>query len=158
TLDVLRSCGSRVTWVSEKDRGQTHAINKGLARARGEVLAYLNSDDVLFPGAVRRVVDHFLARPGCDLVYGKAECIDEDDRFLDYYPTAEYSFERLMDNDYICQPATFWRSRVARLIGPFDESLQLAMDYEYWLRLDRAGGCLEHLPEVLAGTRHHAQA
>jgi glycosyltransferase involved in cell wall biosynthesis len=75
SVEVLRSYGARFTWVSEPDGGQTAAINKGLSRARGEVLAYLNSDDVLYPDAVARVVAHFAANPDCDLVYGRAHYI-----------------------------------------------------------------------------------
>ena len=157
TVSVLKSYGDRVRWVSEKDRGQTHAINKGMADARGEIRAYLNSDDLLRPGAVSRVVEHFRARPGCDLVYGRDALIDADGGYLGMYPTAEYSFEALADCCCISQPATFWRARLADRIGPLDESLQLVMDYEYWLRADRAGGKIEHVSDVLASTRMHRQ-
>ena len=157
TVAVLKSYGDRVRWVSEKDRGQAHAINKGMAEARGEIRAYLNSDDLLRPGAVRRVVEHFQTRPACDLVYGRDAFIDADGRYVGMYPTADYSFATLADGCCISQPATFWRKRLADLIGPFDESLHLVMDYDYWLRADRAGGTLEHIPDVLAHTRLHRQ-
>jgi glycosyltransferase involved in cell wall biosynthesis len=158
TLAVLKSYGDRVKWVSEKDRGQADAINKGMAEARGEIRAYLNSDDLLRPGAVSRVVEHFRARPACDLVYGRDALIDARGTYLGMYPTAEYSFEALADCCCISQPAAFWRARLAKAIGPFDESLHLVMDYEYWLRADRAGCVLEHVPDVLAHTRIHRQA
>jgi glycosyltransferase involved in cell wall biosynthesis len=158
TVAVLKSYGDRVKWVSEKDRGQTHAINKGMAQAAGEVRTYLNSDDLLRPGAVGRVVEHFRARPGCDLVYGRDAMIDASGRYLNMYPTAEYSFDRLVENCCISQPAAFWRKRIADRVGPFDESLQLVMDYDYWLRVDRAAGAMEHIPDVLAHTRIHQQS
>lgn len=157
TVAVLKSYGDRVAWVSEKDRGQADAINKGMAQARGEIRAYLNSDDLLRPGAVRRVVEHFAARPACDLVYGRDALIDAGGRFLGMFPTAEYSFEALADRCCISQPAAFWRKRLADAIGPFDPALHLVMDYDYWLRAGAAGMSLEHIPDVLAHTRMHRQ-
>ncbi len=156
SVAVLRSYGGRVAWASEPDRGQSHAINKGFARARGAVRAYLNSDDTLLPDAVRTAVAYFQRHPECDLVYGRARYIDEDDRDVGAYETADYSFERLARGCFICQPAAFWRARVADKVGPFNEALHYAMDYEYWLRVARAGGVLRHVPDVLAASRVHA--
>jgi glycosyltransferase involved in cell wall biosynthesis len=157
TVAVLKSYGAQVAWVSEKDRGQADAINKGMAQARGEIRAYLNSDDLLRPGAVRRAVEHFEKRPACDLVYGRDALVDAGGRFLGMFPTAEYSFETLADCCCISQPAAFWKKRLADAIGPFDESLHLVMDYDYWLRAGAAGMALEHIPDVLAHTRMHRQ-
>jgi glycosyltransferase involved in cell wall biosynthesis len=157
TVAVLKSYGDRVAWVSEKDRGQTHAINKGMAQARGSIRAYLNSDDLLRPGAVSRAVEHFRTTPVCDLVYGRDAMIDAAGSYLGMYPTREYSFEELVERCCISQPAAFWRSRLADRIGPFDEALSLVMDYDYWLRADRSGAQIEHIPDVLAHTRHHRQ-
>src|SRR5262245_29974254 len=137
TVEVLQSYGHQLTWVSEPDRGQSAAINKGLSWARGEVLAYLNSDDVLLPGAVARVVAHLTANPHCDLVYGRAHYIDEHDQVVGAYHTDDYSFARLMHDCCICQPAAFWRRRIQDRVGAFDEALDYAMDYDYWLRVDR---------------------
>ncbi len=155
---ILKSYGDRFPWVSQRDGGQTNAINMGLAQSRGEIQAYLNSDDVLQPDAVARVVRRFMERPDCDMVYGLAHHIDADDNFLDWYPTADYSVKRLLKECFVCQPAAFWRAAVARKIGPFDESLHYTMDLDYWLRIDRAGGRIEHLSEVLASTRLHQDA
>jgi glycosyltransferase involved in cell wall biosynthesis len=155
SLDILRSYGGRLRWVSERDRGQTHAINKGFAQVDGEIHAYLNSDDVLLPGAVEKVVHYFLARPECDLVYGKAHLIDELDHVLGDYNTADYSFARLLEDCCISQPAAFWGKRIADRVGPFNEQLHFSMDYDYWMRIDRAGGRIEHFHEHLACTRMH---
>ena len=153
SVDILKTYGDRFCWVSERDGGQTDAINKGFARARGEILAYLNSDDVLLPDAVERAVAHFRRNPACDLLYGKAYYIDEQDAVTGTYPTADYSFERLMIDCCICQPAAFWRASIARRVGLFDDRLNYVMDFDYWLRVDRAGGRIEHLPQWLACSR-----
>ncbi|MFO0986479.1 MAG: glycosyltransferase [Alphaproteobacteria bacterium] len=152
---ILESYGDRLRWVSEPDGGQTNAINKGFARARGEIRAYLNSDDTLLPDAVEQAVAFFRRNPDCDLVYGEGIYIDEHDRIVGTYDTAEYSFERLMWDCCVCQPAAFWRRGVADRIGPFDERLHYAMDYDYWLRIGRAGGRIVHMRRPLANSRVH---
>ncbi len=153
SVDILKSYGDRFPWVSERDRGQTDAINKGFARTHGEIQAYLNSDDVLLPDAVEKVVDYFLRHPQCDMLYGEAHFIDKEDRVTGEYSTADYSFAHLMKVCFVCQPAAFWRTRIAEKVGPFDDRLQYAMDYDYWIRIDRAGGQIEHLRDVLACSR-----
>ena len=157
SVDILRSFGDRFFWRSQRDRGQTDAINQGLQRSRGDILAYLNSDDVLLPGAVTAVVEHFRKNSDWDLLYGNAYHIDEHDGLLGEYPTAPYDFARLLQSCCICQPAAFWRRRIADRIGPFDDSLHFAMDYEYWMRIDRAGGVLVHVPDFLACSRLYAE-
>lgn len=156
SLEILRRYGDRLHWVSEKDNGQADAINKGFSRSTGEIRAYLNSDDTLEPDAIAKVVAFFAEHPDVDMVYGDANYIDEQDRVTGSYNTAEYSFERLMFDCCICQPATFWRSSIARLVGEFDVSLHLVMDYDYWLRLDRAGGTIHHMSTLLANSRLYA--
>jgi glycosyltransferase involved in cell wall biosynthesis len=158
TLATLRSYGGRVRWLSEADAGQTAAINKGLRQATGEIVGYLNSDDVLLPDAIARVVEHLRSHPECDLVYGDADYIDAEDRVTGTYPTAEYSFERLMEDCCICQPAAYWRASVAESVGLFDENVQFAMDYDYWLRIGLSGLVIQHLPETLARSRLHPEA
>ena len=155
SVSILESYGERVRWISEPDAGQSHAINKGFALSRGQIRAYLNSDDTLLPHAVGRIVDFFDRHPGCDLVYADANYIDTEDRVTGKYNTAPYSFERLMHDCCVCQPAAFWRDTIAALVGPFDESLDLAMDYDYWLRIARAGGGIVHLGETIANSRLH---
>lgn len=158
SIAILKSYGERFSWTSEPDRGQTDAINKGLGRARGEILAYLNSDDVLLPGAVRSIVRQFQRRPEVDVLYGHAFWIDEDDRFLGCYTTADFDGATLVENCVLCQPATFWRRRVHEKFGLFDDNLHFAMDYDYWLRLARGGARFGRLTEFLAGTRLHSAA
>jgi len=155
SMDILKSYNDSFEWISEPDRGQTHAINKGFARARGAILGYLNSDDILYPGAVSTVVEQFHKNPEVDMFYGKADYIDKQDKKTGMYKTDVYSFERNMFDCCICQPASFWRKRVADIIGEFDEGLEYVMDYDYWLRMDRAGGRIVHIPDVLAASRRY---
>jgi glycosyltransferase involved in cell wall biosynthesis len=157
SLSILRSYGERVFWLSEPDRGQAHAINKGLLLARGDILAFLNSDDALAPGAVGRVVNHFRDNPACEVVYGQAYIVDEADHILGRYPTAPFDADRLRDECFICQPATFWRREAMDRFGVLDEALRFALDYDYWLRLAQGGARFEHLPEVLACSRSYAE-
>jgi len=157
SLAILKDHGNRFYWQSQPDDGQSDAINQGLKRAQGDILAYLNSDDVLLPGAITTVVEHFRRQSDWDVVYGNAHWIDEADRVLGDYLTAEYDFERLLQSCFICQPAAFWRRRIMDRVGLFDASLHYAMDYEYWLRIDRAGGVLHHIPDFLAASRVHAE-
>ncbi|WP_307147978.1 glycosyltransferase [Rhizobium tibeticum] len=158
TVDILKSYGDRIRWVSERDQGQADAINKGMELVGGDILAYLNSDDILLPGALEKVVEYFQSHPECDLVYGEADYIDKDGNVTGKYATADFSFERLMHDCCICQPAAFWRRRIAARTGPFDASLQTAMDYEYWLRMAASGGIIHHNPEKLAQSRLHEDA
>jgi glycosyltransferase involved in cell wall biosynthesis len=153
SVDILKSYGDQFFWVSASDEGQTDAINKGMNLAKGEILAYLNSDDMLLPGTINKVVDFFNRHPECDLVYGNAFYIDEDDNVTGSYRTAKYSLNRLIEDCMICQPAAFWRSRVKEKIGLFDKSLIYAMDYDYWLRIATQCGSIHFLPNNLACSR-----
>ena len=155
SVDILKEHKGSFEWVSEPDRGQTEAINKGFSRARGTILGYLNSDDILYPGAISTVVEQFHKNPEVDMLYGKADYIDEEDKKTGVYNTDTYSFERNMFDCCICQPAGFWRKRIADIVGKFDEGLQYAMDYDYWLRMDRAGGRIFHMPDILAASRRY---
>jgi glycosyltransferase involved in cell wall biosynthesis len=153
SVEILRSYGDRFYWVSEKDKGQTDAINKGMARVNGEILAYLNSDDILLPGAIETVVRFFQQHPGYELVYGNADYIDEADQFIEVYNTASYSFERLMQDCMVCQPAAFWRKSIAEKIGPFDDQLNFVMDYDYWMRIAKSGSRICLIQDKLACSR-----
>ena len=155
SVAILRSYGERLTWTSERDRCQAEAINKGFARSHGSIRAFLNSDDVLLPDAVQKVVDFFLRHPDCDMLYGRAHYIDEHNAILGFYPTKDFSFDELKRDCFICQPAAFWRTEIAEHIGPFNESLKNAIDYHYWLRMARLGGRMQHVPDVLACSRLH---
>lgn len=146
TVEILKSYGKKIKWVSEKDDGQADAINKGLRMARGEVLAYLNSDDVYAPGALLQVGQYY-AKTKADWITGDCLVIDEAGnpnpggwlvraykRFLMsiYSPTTLKIADSMLP-----QPSTFWSRKAFNKVGEFNAKYHYVMDYDYWLRLSR---------------------
>jgi len=147
TCRILKQYKGKLTWTSERDKGQTNAINKGLKRASGDILAYLNSDDLYLPGTLHKVTDYFMKHEDIYWVTGRCKIIDENDRevrnlistwknfWLQNRFFAKYRNMILFILNFISQPSTFWRREVLDRIGYFDEALLLSMDYDYWIRL-----------------------
>ena len=156
TVEILERFTPAVSWISKADKGQTDAINRGIRATSSDVIGWLNSDDVYYAGAVTRVVAYFAEHPEVDVVYGMADHIDVEDNPFEDYPTEPWSFERLKETCFICQPALFFRRGVVESHGLLDESLNYCMDYEYWLRLGKAGVRFGYLEEKLAGSRLYA--
>jgi len=156
TVQILKDFGPSVRWVSEKDGGQANAVNKGIRATDGEIIGWLNSDDIYYPDAVARAVELFHARPDIDVVYGDADHIDTNDLAFESYPTEAWNFDRLKDVCFISQPATFFRRSVFEKYGDLDESLNYCMDYEYWLRLGKAGVRFHYIEQKMAGSRLYA--
>jgi glycosyltransferase involved in cell wall biosynthesis len=143
-------------WVSEPDRGQAHAINKGFAMAQGDILAWLNADDLYEPWSVQRVLHHFEGSETLEFLYGLALIIDADGKFVRVAPQPR---TRLTDlyrfAPFLHQPAVFFRRSLLDRFGFLDESLVFAMDYDYWLRVGRDVHAL-FVPELLARIRQRS--
>ena len=155
TVEILTSYGQRFAWVSERDSGQTQAINKGWRRARGAILAYLNSDDTYLPGAVQRAVEAFAAHPDAGAVYGEGYHVDEGGRVIERYPTEPFDMARLAETCFISQPTVFLRRDVVERLGYLDESRRYCMDYDLWIRVAHVARFV-HVPAYLANTRVHS--
>lgn len=143
-------------WVSEPDNGQTHAINKGLARAQGDILAYLCADDFLEPGALAAVARCF-EDTSVDVVHGDGYFLEGNSGWKRRKRTGAFHRDRLLRGNFLIQPAVFWRRRVYERFGPLDERLRYCMDHEYWLRISDTTRW-EYLPIPLATSRLHAGA
>lgn len=137
SADIIRKYAGRLAyWSSEKDRGQTDAINKGFSRATGEILAWINSDDTYEPGAIREAVNWMQKHPEMGLVYGDANFIDDDGRLIGRFPAAQTDYRRLRRGYvHIPQQAAFFRRVLWQNVGPLDPSFFFAMDYDLWVRI-----------------------
>lgn len=146
--------GISYRWVSEPDRGQTHAINKGFTISVGNVLAWLNSDDVYQPGAFKSVTEiNWNSNAFC---YGEGDWITESGMFISKYPTFHPNKYSLYSKCTLCQPTVFFTSSAFRRLGELSEKYQLVFDYEYWLRAVFCGQKFVKIPKLLASSRMYS--
>lgn len=157
--DLAAAHPGRVQWVSEPDAGPADAVNRAVARARGEVIGWLNSDDLYTPGAAARALQALAARPEAVLVYGEGEHVDEHGARIDRYPTLgpEAPIAAWADGCPVCQPTVFFRRDTFLALGGLDVTLRTAFDYEFWLRIWKTyPGRIAFVPQVQALSRLHA--
>ncbi len=157
TLEILRRFDSQIDWCSEPDGGQADAVNKGILRTSGEVIGWLNSDDIYYPRMLEKVCAFFDSNSEIDVIYGQANHINEDDSLIAPYPTELWNLERLKEVCFLCQPAVFFRRRVVDRFGLLDSKLRFCMDYEYWIRLALSGSVFSHQKQIFAGSRMYAE-
>ncbi len=164
TLDILKKYEGKIIWKSENDRGQSDAINKGLQLASGDIVTFINADDVYEKDCFEKIAIFFKKNPETKWIYGKCKIIDENGlemrKLITWYKNywqKRYSYSRLLMMDFIAQPAAFWRKELTDEIGLFDVNAHLAMEYDYWLR---AGAKYDpkFIDEYLARFRLHSQS
>jgi glycosyltransferase involved in cell wall biosynthesis len=145
-------------WKSAKDGGQADAIRTGFARATGEILCWLNSDDTISPGTLRRIGEFFAGNPGVDLVYGDLNLVDAEGKRL-YTARPLLRLEILVyENAFIPQQGMYWRRSLYDQVGGLDPSLSFAMDFDLVVRFLLAGARVRKLPGILANYRWHPAA
>jgi glycosyltransferase involved in cell wall biosynthesis len=157
TVAIL-SAREGLTWVSEPDRGQTNAVNKGLERASGEIVGWLNADDEYLPDAVDRAVRFMLSDESVDAVFGGMHIVDETGEVRRRYQPARYSWTRyLWLGDYIPTPSILFRRRAFERVGRLDETYVDAADYDFYLRVFHNARVVRR-PEALFRFRYHPES
>lgn len=164
TKEIIEKYAGRLAWwESEPDRGQVDALNKGFTRATGEILGFLNADDVLMPGALREVCERFAEVPQADLVYGGIDWIDMEGQPLGSHFGRISNLEDILDIFRVwwgerqwVQPEVFYRRALKDRVGTFDERYHLAFDYDFWVRCFLKGASVTRVERPLVRFRRHA--
>jgi glycosyltransferase involved in cell wall biosynthesis len=159
SVEIIKKYTDRLAWwISEKDQGQTDALNKGFARATGDILAWLNSDDTYHPGAIAEAVEYLKAHPETGLLYGDANFINAEGQVTGKFPSRQTDYRRLRQGYvHISQQSSFFRADLWQQVGPLDPSFYFAMDYDLWVRL-AALAPVVYLPRLWANFRLHGDA
>jgi glycosyltransferase involved in cell wall biosynthesis len=157
SLEIIKKYASRLSqWVSEPDKGQTDAINKGFGMAHGQILAWLNSDDTYNRGAVREAVEFLTVHPGVGLVYSDAHFINANDDVIGNFASAQTDRSRLLRGYvHVPQQTTFFRADLWKKIGPLDPTFFFAMDYDLWVRLTAYAPLVYFPGKIWANFRLH---
>ena len=156
--DIIKRYASRLAyWISEKDSGQADAINKGMARAKGEIVAWLNSDDTYLPGTVTAAVKAFDENPDVAMVYADMLAVDERGQTFNTLRYRQLTLEDLLSFQIIGQPAVFMRRSAFEKAGGLDPSFHFLLDHHLWIRIAAQGRIL-HIPQTWAAARYHAKA
>lgn len=162
TTQVLARYGDRVRWISEPDRGQSDALNKGIRMASGELIAWINSDDYYAsPKAIAKLLEAVDAERDVDIVYGNGVRVDEGGAEVGpYRARAVANVAEIVTHpaSFVLQPALVFRRSLFLDVGGVDESLHYTMDYELWIRLFAAARKARYVPELIACARYHTGA
>ena len=158
SIEMIKKYENRLAyWVSEKDSGQAEAINKGLAHANGDILAWLNSDDYYLTNTISRVVKIFEENPNVIMIYGDMLAVDELGKTINVLKYKQLSLEDLLCFQIIGQPAAFFsRTAFEKAVG-LDTTFHFLLDHHLWIRIAQQGKIL-HVPQTLAAARYHAEA
>lgn len=155
SLGIIEKYADRLAyWVSESDRGQAEAINKGLQKATGEILAWINSDDLYMAGAVEEAAQALQHHPEVGMVYGDGLMMDAQGKLLDPHRYRTYNLLDLLCFEVLLQPTVFFRRSVFERVGPLDDQYHLILDHEYWIRIAQLAAIL-HVPSFWAAERTH---
>ncbi len=158
SVDIIKSYEQRLAyWVSEKDSGQAEAINKGMARSRGEIVAWLNSDDFYLAGTIRAAVQAFERFPDAALVYGDMLAVDAHGQTFNTFRYKRLTLADLLSFQIIGQPSVFMRRSAFEQAGGLDPSYHLLLDHHLWIRI-AAQGRIAHIPRTWSASRYHAEA
>jgi glycosyltransferase involved in cell wall biosynthesis len=158
SVEVIKKYESKLAyWVSEKDKGQADAINKGLARATGEIIAWLNSDDYYLSGAIGAAVKVFEENPDVVLAYGDMLAVGEGGQIFNRLNYRQLTLEDLLCFQIIGQPAVFIRRSALKQTSGLDPTFHFLLDHHLWIRLAQQGKLL-HVPQTWAAARYHAEA
>ena len=158
SVEIIRKYADKIDWwVSEKDRGQADGINKGLRRASGEIVAWLNSDDFYLPGAVTEAVQALQENPQSGLVYGNLQVVNENGETTNILKYADWQLQGLMEFKIIGQPAVFMRRAVMAKAGYLDETYHYLLDHHLWLRMAARAG-MKYVPRIWAGEHYHPES
>ena len=158
SVEILRAYNDRLTqWSSEPDRGQTDAINRGFAMAKGEIVAWLNSDDLYLAGSLESAARALRRSPGVGMVYGDGVMVDSDGGVLDHHHYRQLSALELLCFNVILQPTVFMRRHALEAVGGLDEGYNLIMDHDLWVRL-ASRFPIEHVAQEWAVERTHPEA
>lgn len=155
SVGILRDWPGGLRWESRPDQGQTQAINRAFQNVQGEVMGWLNSDDLLLPGALNYIARFFLEHPEIDVVYGHRVMIDREGREIGRWVMPPHRDDILSWGDLIPQETLFWRRQLWERVGGLDETFQFAMDWDLLLRFRDAGARFALLPRFLGGFRVH---
>jgi len=158
SVEIIKKYASQlVWWVSEPDKGQADAINKGLARASGDIVAWLNSDDLYQPGAIWRAVVNMQANPAVGLAYADVHAIDAAGKAVNMITYKQYNLGDLLAFRIIGQPSVFMRRAILKQAGYLNLDFHYLLDHQLWIRMARLAG-LKYVPEVWSAARYHPGA